>query len=375
MMKKHTSKKIAKRTLLIIGILLLVLIITAVTVFLVYYLRMYEKIPINDRTDEYTVDTKPDISDEAPDNVVDEYLEDGETSSDDMESDWLNLNLDEDYVYEEPAEAGIPIYHKEQKNPDILNILLIGRDSRSSATQRGRSDCMIVLSYNKVTGDVKMISLMRDILVPIEGYGWNRLNTPYVFGGIGLCINTINELFDLDIQNYISINFKGIKNIVDAIGGIDVTLDEGEVELYTSYGFKGLVVGVNHMDGYFALRHLTNRWVGGDGDFSRTRRHRDVLLGIYDKVMNNCTASQIADLVKYCSRKVSTNITIPTLISTGTAVLKTKDLIKITTFSAPFDGDWKYGWYNDMSILDVGLDATAKKINNIIYGDGTPVIQ
>ena len=67
-----------------------------------------------------------------------------------------------------------PIYKVEKKDPNIENILVMGTDSRDVTRERGRSDALIVLSYNKKTGDVKMISILRDSLVPIEGRGWNN---------------------------------------------------------------------------------------------------------------------------------------------------------------------------------------------------------
>jgi anionic cell wall polymer biosynthesis LytR-Cps2A-Psr (LCP) family protein len=75
----------------------------------------------------------------------------------------------------------------------------MGTDSRDVTLDRGRSDAMIVVSYNSKTGSVKLTSLLRDSLVPIEGVGWNRINTAYFFGGVGLAVNTVNQLYNLDI--------------------------------------------------------------------------------------------------------------------------------------------------------------------------------
>lgn len=95
----------------------------------------------------------------------------------------------------------------------MLNILVLGTDSRNVTLDRGRSDTMIVVSYNKKEGTIKMVSLLRDALIPIEGYGWNRINTAYFFGGVGLAVNTVNQLFGLDIQSFVVVDINGAEGI------------------------------------------------------------------------------------------------------------------------------------------------------------------
>ena len=129
----------------------------------------------------------------------------------------------------------VPIYKVEKKDPNIENILVIGTDSRDVVRERGRSDAMIVLSYNKKTGEIKMVSILRDSLVPIEGRGWNRINAAYSFDGVGLAVNTVNQLFDLDIQRFVVVDFNGVTDFIDKAGGVTINLTQKEVDYLTNY--------------------------------------------------------------------------------------------------------------------------------------------
>lgn len=90
---------------------------------------------------------------------------------------------------------------------------------------------MMILSYNRKLRTAKLVSLLRDTWIYIPNRDtWNRINTAYFFGGVGLAINTVNSNFGMDIQYYVKVDFESLKEIVDTVGGIDVYLTEREVE-------------------------------------------------------------------------------------------------------------------------------------------------
>ena len=122
-------------------------------------------------------------------------------------------------MYSEPQFAD-KIKLVEPKSSHVVNILLIGRDSLDPANVAGRSDAMIVVSYDSKNDSVRLLSFDRDLLVPIEGHGWSKLNNSYYWGGAGLLINTLNSVFGLDIRYYITIDLQGIIDVVDRIGGL-----------------------------------------------------------------------------------------------------------------------------------------------------------
>ena len=129
--------------------------------------------------------------------------------------------------------GNVPIYRETQRDPNIRNILVLGTDSRDVSKERGNSDVMIVLSINKKTKEVRMISVLRDVLVPIEGHDWNRINAAYRLEGAGLAVNTVNEAFGLDIQEFIVVDFNGVIELIDHIGGIDITLTAAEAQSFS----------------------------------------------------------------------------------------------------------------------------------------------
>ncbi|MBP3697061.1 MAG: LCP family protein, partial [Clostridia bacterium] len=209
-----------------------------------------------------------------------------------------------------------PIYKVEKKDPNVENILIIGTDSRDVTRERGRSDALIVLSYNKKTKEIKMISILRDSLVPIEGHGWSRINHAYSWDGVGLCVNTVNELFDLDIQRFVVVDFNGVTDFVDEIGGVDMNLTQAEADYITEYsgGKLKTQAGMNHLNGDRALVYMRIRKI--DSDFKRTERQRKVIEAVAKKIIAEKNLSEIYDLTEFAFGLIKTNITFNELTGT-----------------------------------------------------------
>ena len=254
-----------------------------------------------------------------------------------------------------------PIYKVEKKDENIINILVLGTDSRDVVRDRGRSDTMIVVSYNKETGEIKMVSMLRDMLVPIEGYNWNRINTAYFFDGVGLAINTVNQLFGLDIQHFVVVDFHGAEDFIDYIGGIELTLSESEAKF----------IGVKHssepilLDGATALLHMRNR--KSDNDFGRTERQREVIVAVFNKILSEKSLTEILDITKYAMGMVRTNISATTLASLATSIVGNAGNISIETQSLPYSDAFQYAWYGKMAILSFDIEDTAERLQGFLY--------
>lgn len=259
-----------------------------------------------------------------------------------------------------------PLYSVEQKDKNIINILVMGTDSRDVTVERGRSDTMLVVSYNKKTAEVKMVSFLRDALVPIENHDWNRLNTAYAYGGAGLAVNTINDLFGLDLQNFVVVDFNGAKEFIDKIGGVDVTLTQAEIDYYSNFINQELVVGVNHMDSQLAMAHMQNRTT--DSDFGRARRQRDVVTAVMKKV-TTMSITEISSLIDYAMSIVKTNISASTLVSLAVSVLADASNLSFSTQQVPYADSYQYAWYKNMAILSFDIDEAAKRVGEFIYGE------
>lgn len=123
---------------------------------------------------------------------------------------------------------------------NYMNIALLGVDARYGELKGGvQSDCMIVVSINKDTKEVRMASVYRDTYVRCfdrEGNAYyGKINSAYNLGGAAAAVKTLNTNFDLNIKDYIAINFDGISEIIDLLGGIDVTITKAEAEFINGY--------------------------------------------------------------------------------------------------------------------------------------------
>lgn len=270
--------------------------------------------------------------------------------------------VDQDEV--DPTADEVLIGKAVQKENDVYNILLVGTDSRDPDSDMGRSDSMMLISYNKGKDKATIISFLRDCLVDIDGYGKSRLGHTYAYGGVGLTINTINEQFDLDIQKYIAINFENLVNVIDELGGIQVSLTEEEAAYYREHGMPDIQAGTVTLSGSQALVHARNRSL--DSDFGRTGRQRDVMYGIYQKILEKRDASTLLSLINYCLTQVKTNLSVGEIYDLATSVLA-EDNLQTQQGVVPMDGTYQSVNYEGMAVLDLDLEANKQRIQELLY--------
>jgi len=188
------------------------------------------------------------------------------------------------------------------QDKNVYNILLIGTDNRGNEVN-GRSDAMIILSVNKKTKQISLVSLMRGLYVQIPGRGYGMLNASYSYGGPKLLLKTIEENLRVRIDDYVSINFGGFTKAIDTVGGVNINLTTAEVNYLTKYfPNEGLKVGTNRLNGTLALAFARIRKI--DSDFKRTGRQREVIEALIKKMTTlsisklDSTARQLLPLVK-----------------------------------------------------------------------------
>lgn len=192
----------------------------------------------------------------------------------------------------------------EEKLADYRNIAIFGVDSRDDSYDKGnRSDCIIIASINNKTKEVKLISVYRDTYVQIEGHGLDKITHAYSYGEAPLAIKTLNSNLDLNIKEFVTVNFDVVKETVDYIGGISMPITSEEVSqipgitkagTYTLNGEQALA--------YSRIRHATG------GDYKRTERMRDVLTAVVNKV-KGLNISKLNGFVDTILPKVYTNVT------------------------------------------------------------------
>ena len=184
------------------------------------------------------------------------------------------------------------------------NIAILGIDSREDTYSKGnRSDCIIIASINNDTKQVKMVSVYRDTYVQIEGYGLDKITHAYSYGGAELALNTLNTNLDLNIEEFVVVNFEAVKEAVDDIDGVTMQITDEEVS-----HIPGIEkAGTYNLTGEQALAYARIRHAEG-GDYKRTERMRDVIAAIVEKV-KTFNISQINKFIDNILPKVYTNIT------------------------------------------------------------------
>jgi len=178
---------------------------------------------------------------------------------------------------------------------DRVNVLVLGVDKRQDEDGPWRTDTMLVVTIDPLTRSGGMLSIPRDLWVPIPGYGEDRINKAnflgdaydYPGGGPALAVRTVQWNLGMHIHHYVLIDFRGFTELVDLIGGIDIYVEEEVDDPYypdSNYGYDPLYIpaGWVHMDGDMALKYARTRHSGTD--FDRAERQQQVLMAILDKV-------------------------------------------------------------------------------------------
>ncbi len=206
-------------------------------------------------------------------------------------------DYDHDPITENPEDLGV-VAPPDGKS-HITNIALFGIDSREE-NYRGLSDTIMIISIDTDTGSIKLVSVMRDSLVKVEGHGYQKINAAYSIGGPELAIKTLNQTFRLNILEYATVDFVGMAEIVDAVGGVEVELTKYEIsqvndcitELAQRRGLPKDYVskaGVQTLSGVQAVGFSRVRKVptvnGTRDDYGRTERQRLVMNQLFQKAL------------------------------------------------------------------------------------------
>lgn len=253
---------------------------------------------------------------------------------------------------------------------NLMKLLLIGVDSRDDDFS-GRSDTMILVTVNKETKKVLLTSLLRDIYVEIPGYKSNRLNAANVYGGADLLKETIEDNFGIPVDNSITVNFCTVRDIVDALGGIDLELTADEVEIMNGYivsqndnfGYEpGTDLmeeadGTFHCNGNQTLAYCRIRYIGTD--FARTQRQRTVIKKCLEKVKGLGALEMVSFVTKFYDR-IDSDISMEDLLSLITTFTDLSDYT-VETFTIPMDGTWSDMTVDDMAVLSVDFEANAQE--------------
>lgn len=246
----------------------------------------------------------------------------------------------------------------EETLSEYRNIAIFGVDSREDSYSKGnRSDCIIIASINNKTKDVKLISVYRDTYVQIEGYGLDKITHAYSYGEAPLAIKTLNTNLDLNIKEFVTVNFDAVKDIIDAVGGISMPITAEEVPHVLGI----TAAGTYNLTGEQALAYSRIRHASG-GDYKRTERMRDVLTAVANK-LKTFNIGQLNNFVDTVLPKVYTNITASDIFS----LLPNAVNYKISqSIGWPYEtkGITLDRWYG----IPVTLESNVTKLHKEVFG-------
>ena len=257
------------------------------------------------------------------------------------------LNADDVTTPENPADS---------INSDaVINILLVGQDRRDGEGRR-HSDSMVLVTINKKSGTITMTSFMRDLWLPIPDRYTERLNVPYMVGGFPLLNDTLEYNFGVRADYNIEVDFAGFEAVVDAVGGVDISLTSAEANYLNKRGnwtagetYNGdwtLQKGVNHLTGKQALAYSRIRDL--DSDFGRTGRQRVVLEALMEKI-KGMNITKAIGLIKTLIPLVKTDMTDAQILDLAFELLPMLSKTQVVSQRIPADGAYK-----DVKLVDKG---------------------
>ena len=184
------------------------------------------------------------------------------------------------------------------QNDNVINILLLGTDERAASfSDNARADSMMVLSIDKKYHTVKLVSFERGLGVSIPGRSDDWLTHTFRYGGANLTMQTIRETFCVDVDRYVRVNFNTFEQIIDTIGGVDLTLSAEEANALQYSTSTSLKAGVNHLYGSDALLYCRLRAI--DSDWVRVQRQRNTIQAIINqtKTLNLLELNSLLDKI------------------------------------------------------------------------------
>ena len=240
---------------------------------------------------------------------------------------------------------------------EYRNIAILGLDARDDTFSNSRSDCIIIVSINNKTKDIKLVSVYRDTYLQIDGYGLDKITHAYAYNKAPLAINSINKNLDLDITEYVTINFESVTSIIDAIGGVQITVTNAEATQ-----IPGLTTGGTYnLTGAQALAYGRIRKI--DNDYARTERMRNVLEKVFEKA-KKMDVAKLNSLVNELLPKVSTNITQNEILK---MVPQIKSYNVVSSIGWPYEvrGYTGVAWY----AAPVTLESNVKQLHKELFNE------
>lgn len=262
----------------------------------------------------------------------------------------------------------------EEKLNEYRTIAIFGVDSRSNELVKGtRSDCIILATIDEKTKEVKLTSIYRDTYLELTGRSLDKITHAYAYGGASLAMSTLNTNLDLNIKEFVTVNFESVVDIVNAVGGVNVNITSEELKFINGYIDEinkvtkhnaGHITktGTQTLNGVQALAYGRIRYTSG-GDYKRTERMRDVMMAVLGKA-KKMSVSQLNSLADKLLPIVYTNIQAGEIISL---------IPQLATYKITDSTGWPYDtkgatingvWYGP----PITLESNVRELHQKVYG-------
>jgi LCP family protein required for cell wall assembly len=257
-------------------------------------------------------------------------------------------------------------------------IAVFGLDNRTVGTYKeGRSDTILIASINNDTKQVSLVSVLRDSYLDIDGKNTlDKANAAYAKGGPEQAVNMLNRNLDLDIEDYVVVDFKAVADAVDAVGGVEITVDAETAkgmmwcweECEQVVGRKSTPVQASDqpqlLDGVQALCYARTRHTSGD-DFRRASRQREVVDQVVKKA-KKASISQLNKMINTIFPEISTSLSATELIGLATGM---KDYTISQSIGFPFTLTTATVSKSGSVVIPCTLESNVKQLYQILYGD------
>lgn len=340
--KPKREKKSWKKVFLIIAIIAVMLL----GGFFVYSYYLLDKID----------------HDNGKEQLEDEYFEQDENAEN------LEEMNPEDVVWGERVQA--------RHEADVINILLVGEEAINDGENRGRTDSIMIATIHVKEKSMKLTSVMRDLYVQIPGYSDNKINAAYHIGGMPLLVKTVNQNFDLQLDGYVKVDFTSFESVIDALGGVEITLTQKEADYLNSTNYisnpkyRNVLAGRQVLNGNQALGYARIRYVATEteaNDFGRTLRQRNLLMAIFEKYKSKSVV-EILVLLPDILELITTDMTKMTMVEYLylAVTLKPEEL---RTMRIPIDNGYHAARIRGMAVLVPDtLDQNVEALHAFLFG-------
>ncbi|MBM7854769.1 LCP family protein required for cell wall assembly [Desulfohalotomaculum tongense] len=266
--------------------------------------------------------------------------------------------------YKKDLEPQVVELPKEQ-----VTFLVLGMDARPGEIKT-RTDTMLFVSVNKKTSRIAVMSIPRDTRVQIPGAGYDKINNAHVYGGPELARKTVSQLLGVSIDHYVVVNFAGFKEVVDAVGGVDMYVEQNMNYYDQADGTHiNLKKGQQHLDGEKALQYVRFRSYPR-GDIDRVEHQQKFFKALVVKTLQPGTVTKLPELVSSIRKAVNTDLSLKDMLTLAYAA---RNFSSAEIISQTLPG--RFMNYSGISYWYVQQEKAAAAVLALLDGKKTPVFQ